>query len=42
VLEHHPVGDLAAVAAQRMSRVKLRALTADQDQELDPDRLQQA
>jgi hypothetical protein len=42
VLEHHPVGDTAAVAAQRMTRIERQPLTADQAEELDPDRLQQA
>jgi hypothetical protein len=42
VLEHHPVRDPAAVAAQRVTRVKLRAVTAGQRVKLHPDRLQQA
>ena len=42
VLEHHPVGDAAAVAAQRMTGMELRPLTAGQLTKLDPDRLQQA
>ena len=42
VLEDHPVGDPAAMAAQRVRRIKGRALAAQQGAELDPDRLQQA
>ena len=42
VLKHHPVADPAAMAAQRVSGVKWRALPADQRAELAPDRLQQA
>jgi hypothetical protein len=42
VLEHHPVGDPPAMAVQRVSRVKLRALVTEQNAELAPDRLQQA
>ena len=42
MLKHHPVGDPAAMAAQRVSRIKAQALTAQEGAELDPDRLQQA
>jgi hypothetical protein len=42
MLEHHPVGDPPAMAAQRVSRVELRALVTQQDTKLDPDGLQQA
>jgi hypothetical protein len=42
VLKHHPVGDPPTMAAQRVSRVKLRALATEQSLKLDPDRLQQA
>jgi len=42
VLEHDPVRDPPAMAAQRVRRVKLRALIAEQGGELAPDRLQQA
>jgi hypothetical protein len=42
VLEDHPAGYPAAVAAQRVLRVKLRGLTAGQRAELDPGRLQKA
>jgi hypothetical protein len=41
VLKHHPVADPPPMAAQPMSGVKRRALTAQQGSELDPDRLQQ-
>jgi len=40
VLEHHPVRDAPAVAAQRMVRIELGS-PADQCVELDPDRFQQ-
>ena len=42
VLKHHPVGDPAAMAAQRVSRIKVRALAAQEGAEPGPDRLQQA
>ena len=42
VLKHHPVWDPPTMAAQRRSRVELRALVAQESTELDPDRLQQA
>jgi hypothetical protein len=42
VLEYHPVRDPPAVAAQRVSRIEGRALTAEQGSKLAPDRLQQA
>jgi hypothetical protein len=41
VLEYHPAGHPAAVAAQRVSGVKLPAVSADEGAELDPGRLQQ-
>ena len=42
MLEDHPARDPAAVAAQRVTGVELRGLTAGQRAELDPGRLQQA
>ena len=42
VLEHGPVRYPPAVADQRMRRVKLRALVAEQGGELAPDGFQQA
>ena len=42
VLEHDPVRDPPAMAAQRVRRVKLRAVVTEQGGELAPDGLQQA
>jgi hypothetical protein len=46
MLEHHPVRYPAAMAAQGVTRIKLRGLTtaalSKQRTELDPGRLQQA
>lgn len=42
MLKHNPVGHPPAMAAQRVSRVKARALVTEQAMKLDPDRLQQA
>jgi len=39
MLKHHPVGHPAAVTAQRVPRIKRRALSTQQRAELDPDRL---
>ena len=41
MLKYHPAGHPAAVAAQRVSGVKLPAVSADEGAELDPGRLQQ-
>jgi hypothetical protein len=42
MLEDHPAGYPAAVTAQRMIRVKLRRLPAEESGELGPGRLQEA
>jgi hypothetical protein len=42
VLEHHPVGNAAPVAAQEVRRVDLGRVLADHRGELDPDRFEQA
>jgi hypothetical protein len=41
MLEDQAAGHPAAVAAQRVPRVKLRAVPADENAELDPGRFQQ-
>jgi hypothetical protein len=41
MLEHHPAGHAAAVAAQRVPRIKIPAVLADENAELDPGRFQQ-